>query len=404
MNKKIALVLAGVLMASSLSACNGAKKNNATEAESASASSASSEDDVASTMAIFKDIDKLETITLNDINPEEYVELGEYKGITIEIAPATVTDEQVEEYINNLALSSPLMTEITDRAVESGDVANIDFEGRYADTEEVFEGGTAQGYDLEIGSGSFIPGFEDGVIGMGVGESKDINLTFPEDYAAANLAGKEVIFKVTVNKISQKSTDITDEWAKSLAMTGVTDLESLKKNVRENLQKTADSEYDDQLREAILTNVFDNSTFKDIPEKLYNRFFIEERDVINSYVNTYFMYTGQQATAEDLVNMMMQNQGATGSPEDFIKNLVKDNANKFIMLAAIAKKEGLEVTDEDIDNYLKESYGDGSNNAYSTYEEFKEKVDIEVCREGLMAEKVMGFLKDNANVVEPVEK
>ena len=201
MKNKLALVLVGVLMVTALTACKGSS-NKAAEAESASSAAASSDEASNTTLDIFKGIDNLETITLNDIKPGDYVELGEYKGITVELAPATVTDEQVEEYINNLALSSPLMTEITDRAVESGDVTNIDFEGRYADTEEAFDGGTAQGYDLEIGSGSFIPGFEDGVIGMNVGESKDIKLTFPEDYAAANLAGKEVIFKVTVNKIS----------------------------------------------------------------------------------------------------------------------------------------------------------------------------------------------------------
>ncbi|RKM61761.1 trigger factor [Butyrivibrio sp. XB500-5] len=403
MKNKLALVMIGVLMATSLTACKGSS-NKAAEADSASAASASSEDNSASTLAIFKDVDKLETISLNDINPEDYVELGEYKGITVELAPATVTDEQVEEYIKNLSMSSPLMTEITDRAVESGDVVNIDFEGKYADSGEGFDGGTAQGYDLEIGSGSFIPGFEDGVIGMALEESKDINLKFPDDYAAANLAGKDVIFTVKVNKISQKSTDITDEWAKSLAITDVSDLEGLRKSVRDNLQQTADSDYETELREQLINNLVDNSKFKEIPEKLFNRYLIEQRDMVNTYMNSYYMYTGQKTTDADLVAILMQNEGVTGEPEDFIKDLVNKNANKFVALAAVAKKEGIEITDDAVEKYLKDMYGDGSNTAFSTYESFREKVDPEVCREGLMAEEVMKILMDSANVIEPVEK
>ena len=147
-----------------------------------------------------------------------------------------------------------------------------------------------------------------------------------------------------------------------------------------------------------------NSKFKDVPEKLYNRYLIQKRDTIANYLNSYFMYTGQQATDADMVNMMMQNDGATGTQDEYIKKVVTEDAQKFIALAAIAKNEGIEISEDDIENYLKEMYGDGSNSAYSTYEAFREKVETEVCREGLLVEKVMGFLKDSANIVEPVEK
>ncbi len=402
MNKKLALILAGVLMTVSLTACTK-PGSSSSDAGSSSAAAASSEDDPTTTMEIFKGVESLETMTLNDINPDDYVELGEYKMITVELAPASVSDEDVEEYIKNLSVSSPLMVEITDRAIEKGDVVNIDFEGKYADSGEAFDGGTAQGYDLEIGSNSFIPGFEDGLIGVALGESKDLNLKFPDDYGAANLAGKDVIFTVKVNKISQKSTDITDEWAKSLGMSDITDLDSLKKKVNEDLLNSAKENYDDTLREEVLNTVVDNSTVKELPEKLINRFLKEEKDVIKSYINQYLMYSGQQVTDKDMVNMMMQNDGATGEAEDYIKNVVKDNASKFVLLSAIAKKEGISITDEDIENRIKKIYGDDAGTAGSSYESFREKVDTEMVREGLIAETVMTFLTDNANVVEPVE-
>ena len=405
MNRKIAVVLSGIMLICALTGCNG-KNNNSNEANSAvsassAASNSSSEEDTS--IALFDGLDSKEKMPFSEVDTDEFVTLGEYKGVTVEIAAPNVTDEEVEETIKNLAMGSPLIVDVTDRAVQTGDVVNIDFEGKYADTKEAFNGGTAQGYDLEIGSGAFIPGFEDALIGVEIGDSKDIPLTFPSDYGAAELAGKDVIFTVKVNKISVKSSDVTDEWAKSLAFDGVTDVASLKDYARENLLKEATNNYETQLREEVTNIVEDNCTFKELPEEVYNSFLALQRDTILSLVDRYYSMTNQQATMEDIVKMMMQYGGEeAGTPEEYVQKLVKSSANRYVMLAAIAKNEGLEVTDEEVDAFIKDIYGKNYSTEEVSLETLKEELDVETVRQSLLADKVNKFLAENANVVEPV--
>ena len=164
------------------------------------------------------DISGLKTTTLADVDVDSLVVLGEYKGLKLEAEKSEVTDEMVESSLKSAFSMNPLMKEVTDRAVQEGDTANIDYEGKFADTKVAFDGGTAQGYDLKIGSGSFIDGFEDGLIGVGIGETVDLNLTFPENYGSEDLAGKDVIFTVKVNSIKVADTEPSDEWVKSLGL------------------------------------------------------------------------------------------------------------------------------------------------------------------------------------------
>ena len=139
---------------------------------------------------------------LKDFDPSKYVTLGEYKGMNITIPKTEVTDEDVDSYIDYLLSANESYVDITDRDVaQNGDVANIDYEGKKDGV--AFDGGTAQGYDLNLGSGVFIDGFEDGVVGMKVGETKDLTLTFPDNYANEDLAGAEVVFTVTLNSIKE---------------------------------------------------------------------------------------------------------------------------------------------------------------------------------------------------------
>lgn len=139
--------------------------------------------------------------TQNNIDPLKYVTLGEYKGIAIEAADTTVSDADIENRINSDLGSHSEMKEVTGRAAKMGDVVNIDYVGTKDGV--AFDGGTGN-YDLELGSGSFIPGFEDGVVGMNVGDEKDLDLTFPENYHSEELAGADVVFNVKVNSISEK--------------------------------------------------------------------------------------------------------------------------------------------------------------------------------------------------------
>ena len=417
MRNKIALLLAGALAVASLTACAGSNSQDTASNESsgeasdsaaeasADAAASSSTDGSANstTITALQNLESLETMTLAEINPDDYVTLGEYKGVTVEVASPNVTDEDVEAQIQQILSYNPPMTEVTDRAVQDGDTVNIDYVGKYADSGEAFEGGTAEGADLVIGSDSYIDGFEDGLIGAGIGDTVDLNLTFPEDYSATDLAGKDVIFTVTINKISVQSDEMTDEWAAGLGEESVTDLASLRTHLKEELTTEAQSEYEEEVENAVLMAVIGNCEFKEVPEKLYNRYLIQQNEQLEYYASMYSMYYGQQLTASDIVTLMMNQEGATVSGDEYIKNMITEATDQFIMMSAIAQKEGMEVTDEDIDAYLKDAYDNASTTAYSSYEDFKATVDPEVYREGLLAQKVMDFLVENANVVEPEE-
>ncbi len=205
MKKKIATALVMALVSSTLFACGSTAENNGAASDASAQDSSidsneisSSAAEVSTESAFTTDFDNLETISLKDIKAADYVTLGEYTGVSVEASLKEVTDADVEDYINNLKSSNPPMTEVTDRAVQEGDTVNIDYVGKYADTKEAFDGGTASGADLKIGSNSYIEGFESGLVGAEIGETRDLDLTFPENYGATNLAGKAVVFTVTV--------------------------------------------------------------------------------------------------------------------------------------------------------------------------------------------------------------
>ena len=400
MKKNLSVLLVSVMaMATVLTACGSKSKDaasdSASENSSADAASGSSND-----IALLQNLDKLEVKTLAEINPEEYVTLGEYKGVTVEVAPASVTDEDVDAYINQLIESNPAKIEITDRPIQNGDIANIDYEGKYADTGVAFDGGTAQGFDLEIGSGMFIPGFEDGLVGVKLGETVDLDLTFPEEYGSQDLAGKKVVFTVKVNKISEKSKELTDEWAAGLGMEGVSTVDQLKETSKKNLTDEAEETYKTQVEAAVIDKVTEIAEFKELPQEIINRYLIQQNKQLENYAQMYTAY-GQPTTASDIVHIMMQNTAPDQQdPEAYLKDLVNEISQQFVMFAAIAKSENISVSDEDIENYLKEAF-DAGNTGYSSLDELKGDVDSEDVREGLMTEKVVGFLVDNANVVAP---
>ena len=274
------------------------------------------------------DVSGLEAVTLNDVDIDSLVKLGEYKGITLDLKKTEVTDEDVENSLNSAYSQNPNMKEVTDRAIESGDTANIDFVGKYADTKEEFQGGTGQGYDLVIGSGSFIDGFEDGLIGVKTGETVDLNLTFPEDYGAADLAGKDVIFTVTVNSIKVADTEPSDEWVKGLGLEDVENMDQFRAHLRAELEADADTQYNEDLKNAAVEMVADNATVDEIPEKLYNRYYIQMVDSLKSYVQQIAYTYGAQVSEMEYVQTVMQNNGLTGTPEDYLNDLAPCDAEK----------------------------------------------------------------------------
>ncbi|MBR4640991.1 MAG: trigger factor [Butyrivibrio sp.] len=400
MKKNLSVLLVVAMAVTSLTACGSKSEEAASDAASGGSSAEAAATAGSNDIASLQNLDKLEVKALDEINPSDYITLGEYKGLTVEVAPASVTDEDVDGYINNLIEANPAKTEITDRPIQKGDIANIDYEGKYADTGVAFEGGTAQGFDLDIGSGMFIPGFEDGLVGVNLGDTVDLDLTFPEEYGSKDLAGKKVVFTVKVNKISEKSKEPTDEWAAGLGMEGVTNLEQLKETSKKQLTEEAEATHKADVESAVIDKVIEISEYKDFPQEVLNYYLIQENQQLENYAQMYTAY-GQPTTASDIVRMMMQNTAPDQSdPDAFLKNMVNEVAQQFITFAAIAKNENLAISDEDVENYLKEAFDAGST-GYSSLDELKGDVDSKTIKEGLMADKVVGFLVDNANVVEP---
>lgn len=405
MKKNLSILLAGVMTCMLFTACGKENADNTENTSDSATTEASAEatDEAAAAgdsdvSQITIDFDNLETKALTDVNAADYVTPGEYKGISVEASLREVTDEDVDNYIKDLLESKPLMNEVTDRAVQDGDTVNIDYAGKYADTNEAFEGGTAQGADLVIGSNTYIDGFESGLIGATKGQTLDLNLTFPENYGAEELAGKDVVFTVTVNSIKVASKDMTDEWAASLGYENVSTIDELKAYALGTLKEQAQEEYEALVENTAIQTVVDSSSFTEAPKELVNRYLIQQNQMIEYRASMYSYMYGQSVSPSDLVNVYMQNEGFVGTADDYLNSLAKDMANQYLLFQTIADEQGITVTEEEIDDYLKEAYESASSTAFSSYEEYKASLDLEVYREGLMAEKVVKYIVDNAKV------
>ena len=266
------------------------------------------------------------------LKPE--VKLGKYKGLNVKKDSVKVTKEEVEHEIEHLR-SHYAENVVKEGKVENGDIAIIDFEG-FKDG-KAFDGGKGENYSLTIGSNTFIPGFEDQIIGMAKGEEKDINVTFPEDYHSEDLKGQPVVFKVKVNEIKEvKIPELDKDFFEDLGMEGIDSKESLEAQVKENIKarRDADAEnkYIDELLEATAKNVE-----VDIPDVMIS----EEQDrILRQYEENLKM---QGLTLEQFYQF-------TNSDEAALKEQMKDEATKRVtyrlMLEAIAKTEKIEITDE----------------------------------------------------------
>ena len=276
--------------------------------------------------------DGIVTIVITtDVYPE--VTLGQYKGLEVEKAEANVSDEQVAAELDRMA-QNVSSTETVERAAEMGDTANIDFEG--FDNGVAFEGGKGADFDLKLGSGQFVPGFEEQIVGMNVGEEKDIDITFPEDYHA-ELAGKAVVFHVKLNKLSVTVVPaLDDEFAKDVSEFDT--LDELKADIRakalENAEKQAASAFENACVEAAAEN-----TTVDMPKALV------ESELDNQMERFAYQLQMSGYSVEQYAKMM-------GGDMNTLRNAFRGTAEKQakinVTLEKIAEVEGIEVTEEDI--------------------------------------------------------
>ncbi|MCR5404905.1 MAG: trigger factor [Butyrivibrio sp.] len=405
MKKKHRVLAAMAVAAMMLSACGGAANettNDASGADSSvtASSEASSQEQTADSAAAASietiDVSGLPTTTLKEIDVDSLVKLGEYKGLKLETTKKEVTDADVENSLKSAFARNPRMVEVKDRKVQKGDTAVIDYAGRYADTDEAFQGGAANDYNLEIGSGTFIPGFEDGLIGVTPGETVDLKLTFPEDYHAAELAGKDVIFSVFVKKILAKDSEPSDDWVKEMNLTDATDLAGYKANLKKMLEEDAEEEYKKALMNEAVEKATENATVEEVPAELHNRYFVLVYDSAQTAAQqVYYMY-GIQVSPEEYVSNVMESNGITGTIEDYLNDLADKQSKKCMVLEAIGHKENIEITDDIVNKYIQDDYDNFYSKNFSTIDEYKKTFDPEDYREQIMADKVAEFLVENA--------
>ena len=306
------------------------------------------------------------------------VELGEYKGVEIEKVSAEVTEEDVEAEIKKVQEQNA--REVTvDRPAENGDTVMIDYEGSVDG--ELFEGGSAEGYGLVLGSGSFIPGFEDQLVGASAGADVDVHVTFPEAYHAEDLAGKEALFKVKVHEVKAKDYPIVDdEFAQDVS--DFDTLEEYKEDLKKNLAEKKGQEAKAEKQQKVMDVVVGNAKM-DIPEAMVRK---STDDMMNQYaqelgaqglsMDVYFKYTGMtpQQLAEQLKPQALAN----------IKNR--------LVLDAIVAAENIEITDEEIEAEIQRLAESWNMEA----DKVREYMDTDLMRNDMSAQKALEMITDAA--------
>ena len=277
------------------------------------------------------------TVTLT-LTTETYPEvtLGQYKGLELEKSEATVTDEQVQAELDRMAQNVASTENVDDRAAQLGDTANIDFEG-FADG-VAFDGGKGEGFDLKLGSGQFIPGFEEQVVGMNVGEEKDLDVTFPADYHAADLAGKAVVFHVKLNKLSVTVAPTQDdEFAKDVSEFET--LEELKADIRTKALEQAQKQLDSAFENLAVEKAAENTTV-DMPKALV------EAELDTQMERFAYQLQMSGYSMEQYAKMM-------GGDVNTMRNAFRPGAEKqakiSVTLEKIVEVEGITVSDEEVE-------------------------------------------------------
>ncbi|MCI6042825.1 trigger factor [bacterium] len=318
-----------------------------------------------------------------EIDVEKCVTLGEYKGITVEKTIEPVTDEDVEQEIQSALESYPV--EVTNRSVQEGDTVNIDYVGRI-DGEE-FEGGSDEGALLKIGSGQFIEGFEDGLIGASKGETRVLDLTFPQNYTE-DLAGKAVEFTVTVNTINEPLEEPNDEWV-AANIEGYYTVEEYKAGIRSEQEENNKQTAEEQMRYTAWTKVVDGCTINEYPETLVEM----GKKLYTRQAETYAQYAGME------LKEFIESSGIT--QEEFDANAEeygKDVAAQALVNQAICNVEGYTIGDE--------AYQEAMTNMLAEYgcteEELISAYGQDNVEQSIMMNRVIQLILDNA-VVEEVE-
>ena len=329
-------------------------------------------------------VDKLDDegvtlVTVVPVKPE--VKISSYKGMKIKQIAYTVNDADVDAEIARLLDRNARKVEVTDRAAQNGDTVNIDFCGSIAGVK--FDGGEAQGYDLVLGSGSFIPGFEDQVVGMSIGESKDVNVTFPENYQAEELKGKPAVFAVKLNAISGKELpELTDEFVKDA--TGSETVAAYKQKTKAKLQEQADRRSNDAT-ENIIWDAIAANTEVEIPQAMIET----EIDAQVQRFEYQLMYQGLKL--QEYLDFLKTTM------EEFRKNFAEQaekNVKNQLIISHLIAEENIVATEEEVDAKVAAQAAE----VEKTAEEYKKNMDprqFDYIRNDIIVTKLFNFLKEN---------
>ena len=324
--------------------------------------------------------DVLKVTVTAPVAPE--VTLGQYKGLEVKKGTVKVTKKEIEAELANYQNQFAELVIKEEGTVENGDTAVIDFEG-FKDG-VAFEGGKAENHSLEIGSGSFIPGFEEQVVGMKVGEEKEIHVTFPEEYQSAELAGQEAVFKVKVHEIKTKVLpDIDDELAKDVNIDGIETLADLETYTKEQIKNKKQTEVESKFSDDIFNAVIENTPLE-VPEAM-----------IETETQTMLREVEQNLSQQGLTMDLFQQ--LTGKTLDDMKAEMREQAEKRVkfnlILSEIVKAENIEVSDDEVDDEIKEIatyYG-------REFDEVKKLFEGQLgqIRNDLATRKAVQLIKDN---------
>lgn len=314
-----------------------------------------------------------------EVVTEGSIKLGEYKGIPVSVTKAEVTEEELEAQIQQILSTNAELVEV-DRAAKNGDTVNIDYIGKLDG--EVFDGGTAQGFDLELGSNSFIDGFEAGLVGVKKGDKKDLNLSFPEEYSnSPDLAGKAVVFEVTVNSVKEEQIpELNDGFVLKTAPKDL-NVENYKKRLKDDMLKQKEYQIESDRNFAIVNTIMESSEIV-----------CATADVDEAYNSQLEMFTSEAAAyGMDFATYSSMYGMDEASFQNEIRLMAEDITKQKMMFTEIAKIENITVTDEDLEELAKKN---NKPDAAALIEQYgQEEVD-----NAAFSQKVMSFLVENATI------
>lgn len=331
-----------------------------------------------------EELEKGKTVVITvEVTVKPEVKLGDYKNIEVEKVEYNVTDEDVENELKAIQEMNARIIDAPDGETKEGDILTIDFKG-FVDGEQ-FEGGTAEGQKLELGSNTFIPGFEEQLIGKKKGDTVEVKVTFPEDYFEESLKGKEATFEVVIHEVKEKELpELDDEFAKDVSEFDT--LEDYKKDIREKLEKNAKDREKAEFENKIIEKVVEGSEV-DIPEAMIEHQIDHEIDEFN------YRLRMQGLDLERYLQL-------TGSQLEDLKEQLRPTAEKRVkadlVLEAIGKAENIEVTEEDIDKELDKIAKDYNQENAEQFKENMKKGDLTFLETGILRDKVIDILINNA--------